>query len=153
MSDYCWWNANVTYIKKSFLKPSLTLRLFWYISLLLYPAAALITFTLSHEVEYISIKWSDSPFWSSWTGPEVSHYVPQNFCQETSVALFLLHLQKRFCLLQNVGDIWLCRVTFAVSLEEIRELCEKQWKENLWCMVSVLLLCSWLCYTPLDGGW
>lgn len=35
---------------------------------------------------------------------------------------------KVLCFLQNVGDIWLCQVTFAVSLEEIYELCEKQWK-------------------------
>lgn len=60
---------------------------------------------------------------------------------------------KVLCFLQNVGDIWLCQVTFAVSLEEVCELCEKQWKENLWHMVSFVLLCSQLCYVPLDGGW
>lgn len=108
--------------------------------------------TLSHGMEYISIRWSDSPCWLSWTGPEDSHYLLKLLPWDFSIPI-CTSSTKVLSFLQNAADRWLCQGPFAASLEEICELCGKEWRGNLWCVASALLLCSRLHYVPLGGGW
>lgn len=54
------------------------------------------------------------------------HIMSPKFLPEDLSRSISTSSKKVLCFLQNVGDIWLCQVTFAVTLEEICELCEKQ---------------------------